>query len=213
MSELKNERAGLYNKAGIITTYHANYNFGGLLQAYALPKVLKEHFGIDAEQIDYIPTAKSVKAEPKNKEGIVKSLYQQIYNLGIFFFDKVNKKNLNRRKQAFDNFMYEIPHSKTTYNYDSVNESLSQYGIFICGGDQIWNDCKEPQNIKVHALQFVPSNLKKIAYSPSMAVLEASSSYKEIMGDSLDSLDAISVREKNHCQCCNRSPIKILKWL
>ena len=49
---MKNERAGLYNKAGIITTYHANYNFGGLLQAYALPKVLKEHFGIDAEQID-----------------------------------------------------------------------------------------------------------------------------------------------------------------
>lgn len=39
--------------AGILTLYYKNYNFGGLLQAYALPMVLRDRFGIDAEQICY----------------------------------------------------------------------------------------------------------------------------------------------------------------
>ena len=94
MSDLAKEGIKENNKVGIVTLYHANYNFGGLLQAYALPKVLKEHFGIEAEQIDYVPTVQSVKEEQDNKKGIVKCFYQIIYNFGIFFFDKVNKSNL-----------------------------------------------------------------------------------------------------------------------
>ena len=184
------------NKIGIITLYHGNCNFGGLLQAYALPKVLKEHFGIEAEQIDYVPTVQSVKEEQDNKKGIVKCFYQIIYNFGIFFFDKVNKKKLNRRKQAFDSFINEIPHDETPYDYYTINESISGYGVFICGGDQIWNDCKEDQNIEVYTLQFVPSGVKKISYAPSMAVLEASPSFKKVMSNGLNALDAVSVREK-----------------
>lgn len=196
MSDLANEGINENNKVGIVTLYHANYNFGGLLQAYALPKVLKEHFGIEAEQIDYVPTVQSVKEEQDNKKGIAKCFYRIIYNFGIFFFDKVNKKKLNRRKQAFDSFINEIPHGETPCDYYTINESLNRYGVFVCGGDQIWNDFKEDQNIEVYSLQFVPSEYKKIAYAPSMAVLEASSSFKKVMRNGLNGLDAVSVREK-----------------
>ena len=192
---MENERM-FKNKVGILSTYHANYNFGGLLQAYALPKVLKEHFGIEAEQIDYVPTVQSAEEEQDNKKGIVKCFYQIIYNFGIFFFDKVNKSNLKYRKQAFDSFINEIPHGETPCDYYTINESLNRYGVFVCGGDQIWNDCKEDQNIEVYTLQFVPSGYKKIAYSPSMAVLEASPSFKKVMSNGLNALDAVSVREK-----------------
>lgn len=89
MSDLANEGINENNKVGIVTLYHANYNFGGLLQAYALPKVLKEHFGIEAEQIDYVPTVQSVKEEQDNKKGIAKCFYRIIYNFGIFFFRKL----------------------------------------------------------------------------------------------------------------------------
>lgn len=193
---MANEGINENNKVGIVTLYHANYNFGGLLQAYALPKVLKEHFGIEAEQIDYVPTVQSVKEEQDNKKGIAKCFYRIIYNFGIFFFDKVNKKKLNRRKQAFDSFINEIPHGETPCDYYTINESLNRYGVFVCGGDQIWNDFKEDQNIEVYSLQFVPSEYKKIAYAPSMAVLEASSSFKKVMRNGLNGLDAVSVREK-----------------
>ena len=41
------------DKVGIVTLYHGNYNFGGLLQAYALPAALGKYLGLPAEQIDY----------------------------------------------------------------------------------------------------------------------------------------------------------------
>ena len=195
---MAHERMSEKNKAGIVTLYHANYNFGGLLQAYALPRVLKEYFEVEAEQIDYIPTQKTMETiqQKNDKKGLLWSLYGKVYNLGIIFFDILNKKNLYQRKQAFDNFMNEIPHSAIVYDYDYIYNSLGQYKLFICGGDQIWNDCKIEQNIKIYTLQFVPRDMKKIAYAPSMAVLEATSEFKQIMSDGLNSLDVVSVREK-----------------
>ena len=191
------ERISEKNKAGIVTLYHANYNFGGLLQAYALPQVLKEYFGIEAEQIDYVPAEQKaeIKRHSKNKN-ILLYLYQMVYNFGIVFFGICNKKNLTQRKKAFDNFMNEIPHSEMAFEYDSIYKSLGQYRLFICGGDQIWNDCKEKQNLIVYTLQFVPSCVKKIAYAPSMAVLETSSDFRKIMSNGINQLDAVSVREK-----------------
>ena len=56
------------NKIGVVTLYHENYNFGGLLQAYALPNVLTNHFGMEAEQIDYEPIGELEKSnQPTNR--------------------------------------------------------------------------------------------------------------------------------------------------
>lgn len=194
-----NKRVCEKNKAGIITLYHGNYNFGGLLQAYALPKVLKDYFKVEAEQIDYIPIEKKAKKKDNcNKQAIFPHLYQIIYKFGIIFFDVLCKKNLCQRKRVFDEFLNEIPHSSITYDYDSIkNISLNQYQFFLCGGDQIWNDQKEKKNIRIYTLQFVTTGAKKISYAPSMAVLETTSDFKRIMSNGLNQLDAISVREKS----------------
>ena len=40
-------------KTGILTLYYNNMNYGGLLQAFALPFVIQKHIGIPAEQIRY----------------------------------------------------------------------------------------------------------------------------------------------------------------
>ena len=87
------ERISEKNKAGIVTLYHANYNFGGLLQAYALPQVLKEYFGIEAEQIDYVPAEQKaeIKRHSKNKN-ILLYLYQMVYNFGIVFLEYAIKR-------------------------------------------------------------------------------------------------------------------------
>ena len=194
---MEDKRINEKNKVGIVTLYHNNYNFGGLLQAYALPKVIKEHFGIEAEQIDYIPAEQKTKIKPNNdKKSVLQYLYQLVYNFGIVFFGTISKKNLYQRKQAFDSFMDEILHSEIAYDQNTISKSLDQYRLFICGGDQIWNDYKEKQNIKVYTLQFVPSHVKKIAYAPSMAILETTSDFNQIMRTGLNELNSISVREK-----------------
>ena len=196
-NELEDKRINEKNKVGIVTLYHNNYNFGGLLQAYALPKVIKEHFGIEAEQIDYIPAEQKTKIKPNNdKKSVLQYLYQLVYNFGIVFFGTISKKNLYQRKQAFDSFMDEILHSEIAYDQNTISKSLDQYRLFICGGDQIWNDYKEKQNIKVYTLQFVPSHVKKIAYAPSMAILETTSDFNQIMRTGLNELNSVSVREK-----------------
>ena len=75
------------NKVGILTFYHRNYNFGGLLQAYALPKVLKDQFNLDAEQIKYSLFTEN-KGNPIH-QNIHSKLYNFIYRTGIYFFSKM----------------------------------------------------------------------------------------------------------------------------
>ena len=80
---------GKNKKVGIVTLYHKNYNFGGLLQAYALPVALERYLGISAEQIDY---AFKYQEQQKIKNKI--SIKNIIYYIGEVFFTKSEKKNL-----------------------------------------------------------------------------------------------------------------------
>ena len=186
-------------KIGIVTLYHNNYNFGGLLQAYALPTALKKYLGIPAEQIDYLflPEQETKTEKPKNNISISK-----IINLvGFLFFNRLENSNLNKRKKAFEQFMKYIPHSDRVYGYDNICESLKVYNTFICGGDQIWIDCKKmpwfrTEDSRVFTLRFVPEGVKKISYAPSMAVLELTEEFKKEFCISVNRLDRVSVREK-----------------
>lgn len=187
---------GKKNKVGIITLYHGNYNFGGLLQAYALPVALEKYLGIPAEQIDYV-----IMSEEEKKTKDVISLEKIIYKFGIVFFNKLETNNFNRRKKVFEQFMKDIPHSKRRYEYDSIPESLKIYKKYICGGDQIWSDYQQTKwfrnkDLRVFTLQFVPEQVKKISYAPSMAVLDLTNEFKKEFSIGINRFDAISVREK-----------------
>lgn len=188
---MKNEVVEKDRKAGILTFYNQNYNFGGLLQAYALPTALKKYLGVSAEQIDF-----NYGSKLKNKEKEKVSLYNIIYKSGIAFFRFITSKKLKNRKKVFDRFIKEIPHSEREYDCNNISNALKEYNIFICGGDQIWNDCNEKQNLEAFTLQFVPDCVKKIAYAPSMAVLETGADFKKSMVGGLSGLNAVSVREK-----------------
>ena len=187
---------GKNKKVGIVTLYHKNYNFGGLLQAYALPVALEKYLGISAEQIDYVF---QYQEQPKTKDTI--SLINIINNIGYVFFTKLENKSLQKRKQAFEQFINFIPHSKHSYEDDTISESLDIYSKFICGGDQIWNDCQQihwyrNEDSNVFTLQFVPENVKKISYAPSMAVLGLTDGFKKVFRKGIHRLDAISLRER-----------------
>ena len=198
---MEQERMSKNNKVGIITMYHDSYNFGGLLQAYALPTALKKYFDLDAEQIDY-----DMSPEKEDLEGNCNAkTYRMgylIYRLGILFFSKLEHSSILKRKTAFDQFIDDIPHSNQTYHARTISECEDRYRICICGGDQIWSDYSVAapsaniEHFKAYSLQFAGSHTKKIAYAPSMAVLTMTNGYKKIMREGLSKLDAISVRER-----------------
>ncbi|MDD6232928.1 MAG: polysaccharide pyruvyl transferase family protein, partial [Frisingicoccus sp.] len=161
---------------------------------FALPKVLNEKFKIDAEQIRYSLWVE-VKPQGINNNSNFK-LNSIVYKIGIYFFSQVKKNKIDTRKRVFKHFMEEIPHCKEIYDSESISECLKQYQILICGGDQIWNVCNGIQNLNVYTLKFAPKYVRKIAYAPSMAVLEMNNEGKKCMEQGLEELNAISIREK-----------------
>lgn len=185
-------------KVGILTLYHKNYNFGGLLQAYALPIALHKYFEFESEQIDYKYAPTYIQ-----KENLFERPYNMqnfLYKCAIYFFSFLLNPKLSKRKKKMDQFINEIPHSSQTYSYESITECLKDYDIYICGGDQIWNDdCQSlmgKDNIQVFTLQFVPQYKRKLSYAPSMAILDTSVTFREIFKKGLQEFNAISIREK-----------------
>ena len=199
---MEQEKMSKNNKVGIITMYHDSYNFGGLLQAYALPTALKKYFDLDAEQIDYDMSPEKEELEGNCNAKTYRMGYL-IYRLGIWFFSRLEHTNLSKRKAAFDQFIGDIPHSNQTYDVRTISECRDQYGICVCGGDQIWSDCSidspsyNMEEYKAYSLQFAGPRTKKIAYAPSMAVLAMTEEYKTIMKKGLAEFHAISVRERS----------------
>ena len=186
-------------KTGILTLYYNNMNYGGLLQAFALPFVIQKHIGIPAEQIRYSQQSTGTDlCTSKSKKSL------SIYQLGINFFSALTSNNRSIRKESVLEFKNDIPHSRNIYSHETIQQCNSNYEIFICGGDQIWNGEMVGEHLDVYTLQFVNQGLKKIAYSPSVAISHMSKQVEDCLGKGLLGIDRISVREKRSLDILKR---------
>ena len=186
-------------KTGILTLYYNNMNYGGLLQAFALPFVIQKHIGIPAEQIRYSQQNTDTDlCTSKSKKSL------SIYQLGINFFSALTSNKRSIRKESFLEFMNDIPHSRNIYSHETIQQCNSNYEIFICGGDQIWNGEMVGEHLDVYTLQFVNQGQKKIAYSPSVAISHMSKQVEDCLGKGLLGIDRISVREKRSLDILKR---------
>lgn len=195
-------------KIGIITQYHNNQNYGGLLQAYALQKVMSD-LGTDCEIIDY---DYSINRKEQGNwcikfleylkhdwiSAIEIAMFQVASHVNLFFLKKNRtvylkyKKILKREK--CDLFRKKIPHSYKCYNKDSVWELIKIYDLFITGSDQVWN----PKSVsEVELLGFVPDSNRKMSYAASIATNIEDYHAQKLFSMYLPFLKSISVREKS----------------
>lgn len=173
-------------RVGIITLYHNSQNYGGLLQAYALVKILKLK-GYDAEQIDFDNQRKDLLTQIKIF--IKKSFDKKEKN----FINEEKEEFLKQRKSAIKYFREEhIPHSKNVYTYDNLDKLNSIYDIFICGSDQIWNYYRS----SAYYLTFVKDNKIKFSYAAGMSNINMNKKDLKWTFNALSRLDGVSVREK-----------------
>lgn len=142
-------------KIGILT-FHRAVNYGAVLQAYALQKVI-ELMGHEAEIIDYrcsfIESEVSPLAGFRNKVGFVSALKQMIFRC---------RKNI-----AFSGFMGKYMNlSKKYSSKESMSELEKKYDSFITGSDQVWNyGCSGSDS--TYFLDFVKEARKKNSYAAS----------------------------------------------
>lgn len=172
-------------KIGIIT-FHKAYNYGALLQAFALKKkliLMDNHVHI----IDYnnkflYKNYRLIHPFRKNIFKYLKILYLDIKNY------KINKK----RKEMFDSFIDK--------NFDLINVKVeNELDCIITGSDQVWNiditgklddfytlNNKECENVK-----------NKISYAASVGDSNLIIQNQHLYKQKISKLNHISVREEN----------------
>lgn len=174
-------------KIGILT-YHRSNNYGALLQAIALRKVLAD-MGHDVYFIDYWP------AYHKHLYDIFsfESLKQKSFKNKIRYIGGVIRKYrwIKARIQNFEDF-------RSIYIYPYLSSMDDMYDMVICGSDQIWRKQRE---IHVYNPVYFGKNdikaLRQISYAASMGVITKDENDKHVLKDYLSHLDSISVREND----------------
>ena len=174
-----------------IVTFHNVYNYGGMLQAYALCKYLNEvqHTCVC---INYQQTA----LKQKYTHRVWDSNKTVVQNFRHFVSHYLLKKNV-KKEQAFDTFLNaQIPLTKEVNSLTDFQKIASQFDVLISGSDQLWNPVFTGGELDpVYFLDSGHDN-KKIAYASSAGAYEYSPSQLKKVGEFLASYHKIAVREE-----------------
>lgn len=192
-------------KIGVITLpLHTNY--GGILQAYALQRVLQD-IGHDAVLLDSYPKSPELYPFPLQQLFYLKRLLKKCFllqNATPLFYEKKLIKQYPLKEHIRKFYRQHIHH----IDYDKhTNLSPEEFDAIIVGSDQIWRPmyCS---NIYNSYLSFAENwtNVKRIAYAVSFGVSEWE--YNEEQTKECSRLaklfDAISVREETGITLCSK---------
>lgn len=181
-------------KTAIVTFVRA-YNYGAVLQCYALHKTLNK-IGVENEVLDYYP-----------------SYFYDQYNLSYLgemrYFPYRPLKNwikytpmlwiLKRRIKGFEKFISKnIKLSKKQYfTQEEINKENFDYNAYISGSDQVWSSTCAKFD-PTFFLDFQSANTaKKISYAASFGVDKIPKEYEDEYKRRLYGWARYSVREKS----------------
>lgn len=178
-------------KIGLIT-YHAAYNYGSILQAYATQCAV-ERLGYSIEIINY-----RMKEQQE-----VYSLYRTKFGLKTFIKDLLQlpiHSQRKKRQMAFESFL--VNHmrlSKVCSVPQEVYKVWEQYDVIISGSDQIWN--KHSLELEHNAWDYMKPYLLegyrgiKISYASSIANM--TDSELDYIIKNIMQFSNVSLREKS----------------
>ena len=161
-------------KIGILTYYYA-YNFGAMMQAYALRKAISSVINADdsVELINYCP--------------------KTFHNFG----EDYNNPQYVTYAEKMETFIKDY----CLVSKDAINDKyhLDEYDAYIVGSDQVWNP-KLPvlEETAEYFLDFVSDKKKKIAYAPSIGECIDDEFDTNLFERFIPRFDFLSVRERSH---------------
>lgn len=187
-------------RAGIMTLYHNNYNYGGLLQAYALQRRLEEICG-SCWQISYrlSPTPFSQKLKNSLK---YRPLHENVSMVAKAVCAKVlrrvthrrTERELSGRMENFSSFQAAIPHTKTVFDRGSIHACADRYDVLVAGSDQVWTGGAD---LEAYCLSFAGDCTRRVAYAASAGGAHFNDHQKSVFANCLNFFDAVAVREKS----------------
>lgn len=170
------------------------YNYGAVLQAYALQKYL-EKLGHKAILIDYHPPyLRKISDKYKNNMAF-KAIRAVLY-----------APDYIKSKKVFGDFKEKIKSTEKTYYCLEELRHLPKADIYIAGSDQIWNPFMKNGYDPAYYLEFASG--KKIAFAASIGCSLPAEKYGEYYRQKLSEFSAVTVRENETKSFLNKLGIK-----
>lgn len=181
-------------KIGMLTFY-SEYNYGAMLQAYALQTKIKE-LGYSAEFIRFFDR-KFKEEKPTNAICRVKKILKNLKSVEFSIKKYIINRHIGERKYSlFDDFVerYISTSRNAYYSLEDLKKADNEYDAFVTGSDMVWSDIG--QNLDAYFLTFA-SEGKRISYAPSLTgreneMVEQREQYKNW----INRIDFLSCREK-----------------
>lgn len=170
------------------------YNYGAVLQAYALQKYL-EKLGHKAVLIDYHPSYLRKISDKYKDKTILKIIRAVLY-----------APDYTKSKKVFGDFKKKIRSTEKTYFSLDELKDLPKADIYIAGSDQIWNPFMKNGCDPAYYLEFTSG--KKIAFAASIGCSLPVEKYGEYYRQKLSEFSTITVRENETKLFLNRLGIK-----
>ena len=172
-----------------ILTFHCAYNYGAVLQCYALQKHL-ESLGFNVTIINYTPFYLASKRPKVNLRTFVNRHPILSLNRYISFTSKLQRQ--------FDKFLefsdLHLNLSKKCKNYDQLSSVISSLDTIIIGSDQVWSETFNGKD-SVWYGQFPNFKGRVITYAASAGdVNKFKTNIPEVL-EAIKRFDSISVRE------------------
>lgn len=193
-------------KIGIITFWETQDNYGQILQAYALQRLL-EDAGHEPFLIRY-----SLFSDMKPRKERWKSLFSPV-RLFNFIKRKTSRNIMNTTlvDRKFNDFKRHYIHSTSNVyrNLEELQANPPKADCYICGSDQIWysiNDYEVYQNItKAYFLDFGDLHIPRYAVAASFGRTDFPQGYIDYIRPLLSRFNGVTVREVGGINVCSRA--------
>lgn len=180
-------------KVAILSVYDV-YNYGSILQTYALQKVVTD-LGLDNVIIRNDHRSKLSQLERCFNAPLLRMKVNFIIrDLYVKYIRRDLWKYFSSRKQSFDNFINDnLTISPDWGDRQGIAQQIKNYDFALVGSDQVWN----PMNLgkDFYTMSFVPKNVKRVTYAPSFGVSVIPQKQIAKTKEYLKQIDCLSVRE------------------
>lgn len=185
-------------KIGIISICNY-YNYGSMLQGYALYRFISQFNDVNCQIINYRVQPITLFKNKFIKMRLLRLPYYFSHINEVYAKSKYSEK-LDIRRHYFDTFLKENTNlTKIFYrSKEQLFDNQPVYDIYITGSDQTWNPllCGGYNNSPMF-LDFAIKNSSKAAYAPSLGVSTLTDEQKKVLKFKLKDFKYISCRETN----------------
>lgn len=188
-------------KIALVTCYF-QHNYGSQLQAFATQKffdslnVPNETIRIDGLRPEINKRKYKYFLSRLFDVNTVKDKWATVKKVLAVKRNHVYAANLKKRYMKFDEFASSEFHLSKLYpSFADLTKASSNYSMFVVGSDQLWL----PSNISAdyYTLNFVPSNVPKMALATSFGVSELPRKQAKMARKFLPRIEYCTVREKS----------------